>query len=185
MLSLFATSFRRRLLPLVALSPLLAPAARAQAPSLVFEGTKYVLAAVQTGAEAVVTNIYVPEGSTFAAAASLIRVRQWPKYDRVRTVANDWLDSIAPRMVQPMVTIKDSDPNGRADTFLFEIWLSTADPAVTEISLCRFLVERGARGTKDYAFIERVPTGRPAAYTSRRGDHLRALSALRVKIVAK
>ncbi len=182
MLSLFATSFRRRLLPIVALSPLLVSAARADPPSLMFEGTKYVLAAVQTGAEAVVTNLYVPEGSTVAAAASLIRVRQWPKSGRVRNVVSDWLDPIVPRLAQPMVTVKDSEPDGRADTILLEVWLSTGDPAVTEINLCKFLIERGARGVKDYAYIERVPTGQPAAYTARRSGHLRALSALRVKI---
>jgi hypothetical protein len=184
--SLFAHSFHRRMLSLLVLGPVLGAAAgaRAETPSLRFEGTNYVLVSVDGGEANVVKNLYVPVGQTAETAETMIGIRQWPRLKRPTDASKAWEATVDSRLLRPKRIFTDNSP-GNGNSFMVEIWLRGRDADHNEVQLWRFLSEKGSLGVKAYYYTQQVPKDDDSAYTARHGSHLRQLADLKSPIQFK
>ena len=158
-------------------------AALCAAPSVDFDGVRYVLASVEISKDGTVTNEYVPEGESIDSWTTLLGVRHWPKVKKVEKATEAWVAMVRPLLARDAVAYA---AQGKKNDVVLEAWLSAPDKSYIEANLHRFVLEDGTVGVKAYQFAEKIKMsegkGDPSRFLEHRNARFADLGKLKVEM---
>jgi len=158
-------------------------AALCAAPSVDFDGVRYVLASVEISKDGTVTNEYVAEGESIDSWTTLLGVRHWPKVKQVEKATEAWVAMVRPLLARDAVAYA---AQGKKNDVVLEAWLSAPDKSYIEANLHRFVLEDGTVGVKAYQFAEKIKMsegkGDPSRFLEHRNARFADLGKLKVEM---